>query len=116
MFSRNTLCFLHQNTWYSILLVLYKICFGWEICTLTQNVKLTHGNANIIDITETIKIHTVLWPNFQTHLNVSILILGACLEDKVFPKTNSLHEGRAQPLADIEEFALKIKVRLYLFT
>ena len=37
-------------------------------------------------------------------------ILGACLEDKVFPKTNSLHEGRAQPLADVNEFALKIKV------
>lgn len=36
-------------------------------------------------------------------------IAGACLEDKVFPKTNSLHEGRAQPLADMEEFALKIK-------
>lgn len=35
---------------------------------------------------------------------------GACLEDKLFPKTNSLHDGRAQPLADIEEFALKIKV------
>ena len=37
-------------------------------------------------------------------------ISGACLEDKLFPKTNSLHDGRAQPLADIEEFALKIKV------
>lgn len=36
-------------------------------------------------------------------------IAGACIEDKVFPKTNSLHEGRAQPLADIDEFALKIK-------
>ncbi|KAH3890690.1 phosphoenolpyruvate phosphomutase-like [Dreissena polymorpha] len=36
-------------------------------------------------------------------------IAGACMEDKLFPKTNSLHEGRAQPLADIEEFALKIK-------
>lgn len=36
-------------------------------------------------------------------------VAGACLEDKVFPKTNSLHEGRAQPLADIDEFALKIK-------
>jgi phosphoenolpyruvate phosphomutase len=36
---------------------------------------------------------------------------GACLEDKLFPKTNSLHDGRAQPLADIEEFALKIKVQ-----
>lgn len=31
------------------------------------------------------------------------------MEDKLFPKTNSLHEGRAQPLADMEEFALKIK-------
>ncbi|XP_013421510.1 phosphoenolpyruvate phosphomutase [Lingula anatina] len=36
-------------------------------------------------------------------------IAGACMEDKVFPKTNSLHEGRMQPLADMEEFALKIK-------
>lgn len=36
-------------------------------------------------------------------------VAGACLEDKLFPKTNSLHDGRAQPLADIEEFALKIK-------
>ncbi|XP_052798467.1 phosphoenolpyruvate phosphomutase-like [Mya arenaria] len=36
-------------------------------------------------------------------------IAGACMEDKLFPKTNSLHEGRAQPLADMEEFALKIK-------
>ncbi|XP_057294881.1 phosphoenolpyruvate phosphomutase-like [Hydractinia symbiolongicarpus] len=34
---------------------------------------------------------------------------GACLEDKLFPKTNSLLDGRAQPLADVEEFALKIK-------
>ena len=42
-----------------------------------------------------------------------MFILGACLEDKVFPKTNSLHEGRAQPLADMEEFALKIKVNVY---
>ncbi|KAK3083635.1 hypothetical protein FSP39_000546 [Pinctada imbricata] len=36
-------------------------------------------------------------------------IAGACIEDKLFPKTNSLHDGRAQPLADIEEFSLKIK-------
>lgn len=36
-------------------------------------------------------------------------VAGACLEDKLFPKTNSLLDGRAQPLADIEEFALKIK-------
>jgi phosphoenolpyruvate phosphomutase len=31
-----------------------------------------------------------------------------CIEDKLFPKTNSLLDGRAQPLADPEEFALKI--------
>jgi len=36
-------------------------------------------------------------------------IAGACMEDKLFPKTNSLLDGRAQPLADIDEFALKIK-------
>lgn len=36
-------------------------------------------------------------------------VAGACMEDKLFPKTNSLLDGRAQPLADIEEFALKIK-------
>lgn len=34
---------------------------------------------------------------------------GVCLEDKLFPKTNSLLAGLAQPLADIEEFSLKIK-------
>jgi phosphoenolpyruvate phosphomutase len=36
-------------------------------------------------------------------------IAGACIEDKLFPKTNSLMDNRAQPLADIEEFSLKIK-------
>ena len=36
-------------------------------------------------------------------------VAGACLEDKLFPKTNSLHDGRAQPLADVEEFSLKIR-------
>ncbi|XP_041348190.1 phosphoenolpyruvate phosphomutase-like [Gigantopelta aegis] len=36
-------------------------------------------------------------------------IAGACLEDKLFPKTNSLHDGRSQPLADIKEFSLKIQ-------
>ncbi|XP_067672931.1 phosphoenolpyruvate phosphomutase-like [Haliotis asinina] len=36
-------------------------------------------------------------------------VAGACLEDKLFPKTNSLHDGRHQPLADIKEFSLKIK-------
>jgi 2-methylisocitrate lyase-like PEP mutase family enzyme len=35
---------------------------------------------------------------------------GCCIEDKCFPKTNSLLDGRQQPLADIEEFSLKIKV------
>ncbi|XP_069668786.1 phosphoenolpyruvate phosphomutase-like isoform X2 [Periplaneta americana] len=36
-------------------------------------------------------------------------IAGCCIEDKCFPKTNSLLDGRQQPLADIEEFSLKIK-------
>lgn len=36
-------------------------------------------------------------------------IAGCCIEDKLFPKTNSLMDGRAQPLADIKEFSLKIK-------
>jgi phosphoenolpyruvate phosphomutase len=36
-------------------------------------------------------------------------IAGACLEDKLFPKTNSFINGEAQPLADIAEFAGKIK-------
>jgi phosphoenolpyruvate phosphomutase len=35
-------------------------------------------------------------------------VAGVCIEDKLFPKTNSLLDGRAQPLADPEEFALKI--------
>jgi hypothetical protein len=35
---------------------------------------------------------------------------GCCIEDKCFPKTNSLLDGRQQPLADVEEFSLKIKV------
>lgn len=37
-------------------------------------------------------------------------IAGACIEDKLFPKTNSLLDNRMQPLAEIDEFALKIKV------
>ena len=32
-----------------------------------------------------------------------------CMEDKLFPKTNSLLDGRAQPLADIDEFSGKIR-------
>ena len=37
-------------------------------------------------------------------------IAGVCIEDKLFPKTNSLHDdGRPQPLADIEEHSGKIR-------
>ncbi|KAK7871589.1 hypothetical protein R5R35_001783 [Gryllus longicercus] len=36
-------------------------------------------------------------------------VAGCCIEDKCFPKTNSLLDGRPQPLADIEEFSLKIQ-------
>jgi phosphoenolpyruvate phosphomutase len=36
-------------------------------------------------------------------------IAGVCLEDKLFPKTNSLLSNVAQPLADVEEFSMKIR-------
>jgi len=37
-------------------------------------------------------------------------IAGACIEDKLFPKTNSLvDDSENQPLANIQEFSLKIK-------
>jgi phosphoenolpyruvate phosphomutase len=36
-------------------------------------------------------------------------VAGVCIEDKIFPKTNSFLRGEAQPLADIEEFCGKIK-------
>jgi phosphoenolpyruvate phosphomutase len=36
-------------------------------------------------------------------------IAGVCLEDKLFPKANSLLPGRPQPLASIDEFCGKIK-------
>jgi len=36
-------------------------------------------------------------------------IAGVCIEDKLFPKTNSFIKGHSQPLADIDEFAGKIK-------
>lgn len=36
-------------------------------------------------------------------------VAGVCLEDKLFPKTNSLLESGRQPLARIDEFAGKIK-------
>ena len=34
---------------------------------------------------------------------------GVCIEDKLFPKTNSFIGGESQPLADIDEFSSKIK-------
>lgn len=36
-------------------------------------------------------------------------VAGVCIEDKVFPKTNSFLRGEAQPLASIDEFCGKIK-------
>lgn len=36
-------------------------------------------------------------------------VAGVCLEDKVFPKTNSLLDGGRQELADVQEFADKIR-------
>ena len=36
-------------------------------------------------------------------------IAGVCIEDKLFPKSNSFLNGEQQPLADIEEFCGKIK-------
>ncbi|NIR29464.1 MAG: phosphoenolpyruvate mutase [Gammaproteobacteria bacterium] len=36
-------------------------------------------------------------------------IAGVCIEDKIFPKTNSFIAGERQPLADIDEFCGKIK-------
>ena len=39
-------------------------------------------------------------------------VAGVCIEDKVFPKTNSFLRGEQQPLADIDEFSGKIKAGL----
>jgi phosphoenolpyruvate phosphomutase len=36
-------------------------------------------------------------------------VAGVCIEDKLFPKTNSFIRSTAQPLAEIEEFAGKIR-------
>jgi hypothetical protein len=36
-------------------------------------------------------------------------VAALCIEDKLFPKTNSFINGERQPLADLEEFAGKIK-------
>ena len=36
-------------------------------------------------------------------------VAGVCIEDKIFPKTNSFIRGAGQPLAPIDEFAGKIK-------
>ncbi|WHY75310.1 phosphoenolpyruvate mutase [Neobacillus sp. WH10] len=38
-----------------------------------------------------------------------INIAGVCIEDKLFPKTNSFINGESQPLTTIEEFSGKIK-------
>lgn len=36
-------------------------------------------------------------------------VAAVCIEDKLFPKTNSFSKGEPQPLADVEEFSNKIK-------
>ena len=36
-------------------------------------------------------------------------VAAVCIEDKLFPKTNSFSKGQPQPLADVEEFSNKIK-------
>lgn len=36
-------------------------------------------------------------------------VAAMCIEDKLFPKTNSFIKGEAQPLADVDEFCGKIK-------
>lgn len=36
-------------------------------------------------------------------------VAGVCIEDKLFPKTNSFIDGERQPLADVDEFCGKIK-------
>src|SRR5688500_19295951 len=36
-------------------------------------------------------------------------IAAVCIEDKLFPKTNSFIGGENQPLADVDEFSGKIK-------
>ena len=36
-------------------------------------------------------------------------IAAVCIEDKLFPKTNSFIKGGAQPMADMHEFCGKIK-------
>ena len=36
-------------------------------------------------------------------------VAGVCIEDKLFPKTNSFIGGERQPLADVDEFCGKIK-------
>ncbi|HLV45384.1 MAG TPA: phosphoenolpyruvate mutase [Aggregatilineales bacterium] len=36
-------------------------------------------------------------------------VAAVCIEDKLFPKTNSFIDGESQPLADVDEFCGKIK-------
>lgn len=49
--------------------------------------------------------------NFQrlVHKLEQRKIAGVCIEDKIFPKTNSFIDGKSQSLADPEEFAGKIR-------
>ena len=53
--------------------------------------------------------------SLQVHKLCDRGVAGACVEDKLFPKTNSLLDGRAQPLADVKEFSLKITVSLSIY-
>ena len=41
-------------------------------------------------------------------------IAGVCIEDKLFPKTNSFIDGEHQPLADVDEFCGKIKAGKFI--
>jgi 2-methylisocitrate lyase-like PEP mutase family enzyme len=36
-------------------------------------------------------------------------VAGVCVEDKIFPKTNSFIRGKSQPLAEVEEFCGKVR-------
>ena len=38
-------------------------------------------------------------------------VAGVCIEDKIFPKTNSFIKGEKQQLADISEFSGKLQLK-----
>ena len=54
-------------------------------------------------------METLIMPGGLVKKLEQINIAGVCIEDKLFPKTNSFINGEAQPLASIEEFCGKIK-------